>query len=289
MAYSEEMFNEILDDDVLVDKEKLMTASYYGIPESVRSKVWMYLLNVSDSSHHFEGQQTEMRIKYYNSLRPTTFPYIKNAVNTVIHHMALTEENISAGLSNILCNYFSANPNVHFNTGIVSLTVPLYIASGKDEVSSFFLLTNLLDRWYIQSTEKDFIKQAAKLAKYISIFLPDLANHFSSEALDMTELFVHWFQFYHSTALPLQSLLRLWDTYLSLDPEDLKKTVLFVSLALVDRLMPKILRMEHIEIKNFMAHLPFIDIDVLLVQAQTMKAQFATIFASDSKNHERSE
>ena len=179
---------------------------------------------------------------------------------------------------------------MHFSTGIVSLTVPLYIATEKDEVSSFFLLTNLLDRWYIQFTEKDAVKQAAKLAKYISIFLPELANHFSSEAIDMTEIFVHWFRFYHSTALPIQSLLRLWDTYLSLDAEELKRTVLFVSLALVDRLMPKILRMEHIEIKSFMSHLPYIDIDVLLVQAQTMKSQFATIFSSDTKNYsERTE
>ncbi|EAY12509.1 TBC domain containing protein [Trichomonas vaginalis G3] len=278
------MFLEILDDDVLVDKEKLMAASYYGVPDAVRAKVWMHLLNVSDSSHHFEGQQVVERTKYYKSLRPTTFPYIKNAVNTVIHHMALTEENISAGLSNILCNYFSCNPNVHFNMGIVSLTVPLFIASENDEVSSFFLLTNLLDRWYFQNSDDIHIKQAAKLAKYISIFYPDLANHFSSEALDMSEIFIHWFQFYHSTALPIQSLLRLWDTYLSLDAEHLRKTTLFVSLALVERLMPKILRMEHIEIKNFLSHLPFIDIDVLLVQAQTMQSQFAAMFASEKSS-----
>lgn len=284
MALSAELFQEILDDDVLVDKEKLVAGAKYGVPESVRGKVWMYLLNISDSSHHFEGQQAEERVKYYHSLRPTTFLHIKNAVNTVIHQCALTELNITANISNILCKYFSCDPNIHFTSGIVNLTIPLFIASNRDEVSAFFMLTNLMDRLNSQIENGMHLRQAAKLAKYINIFMPDLANHFSSEALDADEVFVHWFQYLHSTALPLPSLLRLWDNYLSLSSDDLPKTLLFVSLALVDRLMPKIIRMEHLDIINFLQHLPLIDIDVLLIQAETMRYQFAAIFQSENAN-----
>ena len=49
MALSADQFQEILDEDILVDKEKLIAAARYGIPDSVRAKVWMYLLNVSDN------------------------------------------------------------------------------------------------------------------------------------------------------------------------------------------------------------------------------------------------
>ena len=169
MALSAELFQEILDDDVIVDKDKLIAGAIYGVPESIRSKVWMYLLNVSDSSHHFEGQQAEERTRYYNSLNPATFLHIKNTVNTVIHHMQLTEMNISAGVSNVLCRYFTCDPNIHFQTGIVSLTIPLYVASGRDEVSTFFMLTNLLDRLFTLLENGTFVRQCAKLAKIINI------------------------------------------------------------------------------------------------------------------------
>ena len=282
MAYSADMFSEILDDDVIVDKEKLIIASFYGIPDSVRSKVWLYLLNVSDCSHQFEAQQSEERIKYYKNLRPTAFLYIKNEVNTAIHNMSLTHMKISAGISNVLSNYFSCNPKFPFSSGIVSLTIPIFIATDHNEATTFFLLTNLIDKWYFQINSDLHIKQSAKLAKYISIFLPELANHFNSEALDTNEVFIHWFQFLHSTALPITSLLRLWDTYFSLNSQDLSKKLLFVSLALVERLMPKILRLEHIEIKNFLSHLPHIDVDLLLIQAQTLQSQFISLFSTES-------
>ena len=283
MALSVEQFQEIMDDDVLVDKEKLIAGAKYGVPESVRSRVWMYLLNISVSSHHFEIQQMEEREKYYHSLRPTSFFPIKNSVNTVIHQMQLTELNISVGVSNILCNYFSCDPNISFTPGIVSLTVPLYLAANRDEVSAFFMLSNLLDRISVINDSGDYLKQSGKLAKYINIFYPELANHFSSEALDTSEVFVPWFQYLHSTAFPIPTLLRLWDAYLSYKVEDLMKHMLFVSLAVIDRLSPKIMRMEHLEIKNFLTHLPPIDVDVLLVQAQTIRHQFQKLFASKQK------
>ncbi|OHT06733.1 TBC domain containing protein [Tritrichomonas foetus] len=281
MSLTEEQFLEILDGDVLVDKDKLISGAKYGVPDSMRSKVWMYLLNISDSSHHFEGQQVEERNKYYKSLRPTTFLPIKNAVNTAVHHMALTDKNIAAKISNILCNFFSCDPNIHFNPGIVNLTIPLYTAADGDEVSAFFMLTNLLDRLYSFIDSGLHLRYAAKLGKYINIFMPELANHFENEDLDPDEVFAHWFQFLHSTALPLKAILRLWDTYLSLSADDLPKELLYVSLALVERFMPKILRLEHLDILNFLSHLPMIDVDVLLVQAGTMRAQLQTFFQSE--------
>ncbi|KAH0785678.1 RabGAP/TBC [Histomonas meleagridis] len=290
MALSAEQFQEILDEDILVDREKLFTAAKYGVPESVRGKVWMYLLNVSDNSHQFEGKAVEERTRYYNSLRPNTFPYIKNAVNTAIHNMMVSsfadkriyfKDTMSSSIYNILSNYFSCEPNMHFTPGIVNLTIPLYIASGRDEVSSFFMLSSLSDRINTMTENSIHLRYASKLSKFIKIFMPELANHFGSEAIDLDEIFVHWFQYLHSTALPLSSLLRLWDRYLSISDSELPRTVLFVSLALVDRLMPKLVRMEHIEIKNFLSNLPLIDMDVLLVQADTLKSQFEALYSSE--------
>lgn len=282
MAYSEEMFQEILDDDVLVDREKLSNVSYYGVPEKMRSKVWVFLL--SDANHNFEEQQ---ETKIYNNLSHAEFPHIKNTVNTVIHRMALVGLNNSAGLSNILCSYFSCNPNVHFQPGIASMLVPIYISSGENEVSSFFMLASLLDKWIVNVEIEKYYEYTSKLSKYISISLPDLANHFSAESLDMNDVFLNWFHYLHSTSLPLPCLSRLWDTYLSLVDnnkiEILQDTVLFVSLALVDSISQKLMRMEHIEIKNFLNHLPNIDIDILLIQAQTLKHSLSNVFSGETK------
>lgn len=287
MALSEELFQEILDDDVLVDKDRLIRGAKYGVPESVRPRVWMFLLNVSDRSHQFESQQLEERIQYYKGLKPKTFLHIKNAVNTIVHDVQLTGLNVTEGVSNVLCSYFSSDPNTHFTSEIVNMTLPLYIASNKDEVSTFFMLTNLLDRCHFRGETNTPLRLAAKLAKYINIYMPELANHFASEALDLSEVFIHWFQYLHATALPIQCVLRLWDTYLALTSDELTKHLLFVSLALVDRMMPKILRMEHVEIKNFLSHLPVIDIDVLVVQADTMRLQFETLYQTTdpAKSH----
>jgi hypothetical protein len=186
---------------------------------------------------------------------------------------------ITVGVSNVLCNYFSCDPNVHFTPEIANLTIPLFVASKYDEVPTFFMLTNLLDRFHISSDWP--LKWSSKLARYINRFMPELVNHLASEALDLEELFVHWFQYLHSTALPITCLLRLWDSYLSLKVEELPRTVLFVSLALVDRLMPKIIRMEHVEVKSFLSHVPALDMDVLLIRAETLRQQFETFFAAE--------
>jgi hypothetical protein len=135
MALSEELFQEILDDEVLVDRDKLIAGAKYGVPDSMRAKVWMYLLNICAWSQAFEGKRTENRVRYYKGLRPTTFPNIKNAVNTVVHERSLTEPNLSASVSNILCNYFSCDPNIHFTPGVVHLAIPLYMAARGDEVT----------------------------------------------------------------------------------------------------------------------------------------------------------
>jgi hypothetical protein len=284
MAFSTELFQEILDDDVLVDKDKLIAGAKYGVPDSMRSKVWMYLLNVSGSSHQFEGQQGEKRMHYYQSLRPTTFLYIKNAVNTVIHQMSLTRLNITAGISNILCNYFSCDPSIHFTTGIVNLTVPLYLASDRNEVSTFFMLTHLLDRFYCSIDSDTCLRQSAQLVKYIGMWMPELVNHFVSEAIDLDEVFVDWFRYLHSTALPIHCLLRLWDHYLTLTMEELPTTLMYVSLALIDRLASKMLQMEHVGVKSFLSHLPPIDIDVLLIRGQTLRAQFESLMMIPGEN-----
>jgi hypothetical protein len=75
--------------------------------------------------------------------------------------------------------------------------------------------------------------------------------------------------------------LRLWDNYLSLSIEELPRALLFVSLALVDRFMPKMIRMEHVEVKSFVSHLPVMDMNVLLIRAETIRQQFETFFAKE--------
>jgi hypothetical protein len=281
MALSAELFQEILDDDVLVDKHKLIESAKYGIPESIRSRVWLYLLDVSSSSQQAEAQQAERRLQYYKSLRPTMFLSIKNAVNTVVHDLSIAESTLTASVSNILCSYFSCDPNIHFTPGIVNLTVSLYIGAHRDEVTAFFMLTKFLDRFYSSIDSGCYARHAAVLVKYINMFMPELVNHFASEALDIDEAFVHWFQYLHSTALPIPCVLRLWDSYLASKPDEVLSTALFVSLALVDRFTAKMLRMEHLEIQRFLSHLPAIDIDVVLIQAESLHAQYESVFQTE--------
>jgi hypothetical protein len=278
MALSAELFQEILDDDVLVDKHRLIAGAKYGISESMRAKVWLYLLDVSSSSQQAEGQQAENRLHHYKSLRPTMFLSIKNAVNTVAHELTLAESALTASVCNVLCNYFSCDPKIHFTPGIVNVAVTLYIGGNRDEVTAFFMLTHFLDRFYSSIDSELYLRQAGVLIKYINMFMPELVNHFASEALDADEAFVHWFQYLHSTALPIACVLRLWDSYLASKPDEVLGTLLFVSLALVDRFTAKMLRMEHLEIKRFLSHLPVVDIDVLLVQAETLRAQYESVF-----------
>jgi hypothetical protein len=121
------------------------------------------------------------------------------------------------------------------------------------------------------------------------MFMPELVNHFASEALDPDEAFVHWFQYLHSTALPIPCLLRLWDSYLAMKPDEVLSRVLFVSLALVDRFTTKMLKMEHLEIKGFLSHLPVVDVDVLWIQAETLRAQYESIFQTELPEEDSTE
>lgn len=186
------------------------------------------------------------------------FLSIKNAVNTVVHDLSIAESTLTASVSNILCSYFSCDPNIHFTPGIVNL-----------------------DRFYSSIDSGCYARHAAVLVKYINMFMPELVNHFASEALDIDEAFVHWFQYLHSTALPIPCVLRLWDSYLASKPDEVLSTALFVSLALVDRFTAKMLRMEHLEIQRFLSHLPAIDIDVVLIQAESLHAQYESVFQTE--------
>jgi hypothetical protein len=44
------------------------------------------------------------------------------------------------------------------------------------------------------------------------------------------------------------------------------------------------LQMEHVEVKSFLSHLPAIDVDVLLIKGQTLRAQFESLMMIPGEN-----
>ncbi|EFA83949.1 hypothetical protein PPL_03019 [Heterostelium album PN500] len=84
-------------------------------------------------------------------------------------------------------------------------------------------------------------------------------NHFEEEEINSNDWAMSWLRYLLSVELPLECVLRLWDTYLSAQLGlDLH---VFVCLAILINFSEELLELEHSEILGFLQHLPGIDMD----------------------------
>lgn len=179
-------------------KEKLRSRVYKGIPDKLRSKVWMKLLNLDEV-------MADKKNVYQNMLRlarqfGTEARQIDSDVNRQFREHLFYRERYSIkqkSLFNVLTAYSMYNMEVGYCQGMSGLAGVLLMY--MDEEEAFWALSILLsDRkfamhgLYIEGFPK-LTRFLAHHDKIISKFLPKLKKHFDQFNLDSILYSLKWF------------------------------------------------------------------------------------------------
>ncbi|GAB0090019.1 Rab-GTPase-TBC domain [Sergentomyia squamirostris] len=199
--------------------EKLHSRVYKGIPDKLRSKVWIKLLNL-------EQIMAEHRDVYPKMLRlarqwSTEARQIDSDVNRQFREHLFYRDRYSIkqrSLFNVLTAYSMYNMEVGYCQGMSGLAGVLLMY--MDEEEAFWALSVLLsDRKY--AMHGLYIEGFPKLTRFlahhdkiISKFLPKLKKHFDQFSLDSILYSLKWFFVIFVERIPFSLCLRVWDIYL---------------------------------------------------------------------------
>ncbi|XP_059622835.1 USP6 N-terminal-like protein [Phlebotomus argentipes] len=248
--------------------EKLHSRVYKGIPDKLRSRVWVKLLNL-------EQVMAEQKDVYKNMLRlarqcSTEARQIDSDVNRQFREHLFYRERYSIkqqSLFNVLTAYSMYNMEVGYCQGMSGLAGVLLMY--MDEEEAFWALSVLLaDKKY--AMHGLYIEGFPKLTRFlahhdkiIAKFLPKVKKHFDQFNLDSILYSLKWFFVIFVERIPFSLCLRVWDIYL-LDGE---KVVTGMAYTILRLHKSKILKLK--------------DMDLIV---QYLQVQLHTDFGYDDDN-----
>lgn len=228
--------------------EKLKKLCRNGIPPEIRPWVWMEISGASKrkSSHHASYYSAMSRLGRHESAYahqieldiPRTFPM----------NSWLQEEQGQAALRRILLAFAQHNPVVGYCQGMNYLAALLLLALNKNEDSAFWVLASLIDDeagilyqgMYARDLTGTHVEMRS-LREFVDIKLPRLGAHLDALRCDMSLLATDWFLCLFSTAVPAETVARIWDSLLHEGP----KVLFRVALALLKIVEHKLLLQDN--------------------------------------------
>eukprot|EP00842_Homolaphlyctis_polyrhiza_P000418 jgi/Hompol1/1377/HPOL_005585-RA len=278
MATTAADFEELLGAESLVDIEKLRSSARYGIPDEVRGHVWKLLLGVeSIDKRSEESQELQHADKYreYSYLQRDDTQTLKRVRGETSRYCWRRKKEFDkAGISDFeqtIENVVSIFVTVHQQSQpevLVPVCGPLTFTMGAEAEVYFALerLMSLIDEFY---SVQDLNQRLANFLVLFRVLLPELYNHFEEEEVNFREWATSWFQYFLSRELPLECVLRLWDTYFSI-PDGLGFHG-FVCLAILFHCKEDLEELEQSEIHSSLFRLPAFDMDKIISQAFRIK------------------
>ncbi|XP_055694336.1 USP6 N-terminal-like protein [Lutzomyia longipalpis] len=199
--------------------EKLHSRVYKGIPDKLRSKVWVKLLNLEEVM----AKQKDVYKKMLRLARQcsTEARQIDSDVNRQFREHLFYRERYSIkqqSLFNVLTAYSMYNMEVGYCQGMSGLAGVLLMY--MDEEEAFWALSVLLaDKKY--AMHGLYIEGFPKLTRFlahhdkiVTKFLPKLKKHFDQFNLDSILYSLKWFFVIFVERIPFSLCLRVWDIYL---------------------------------------------------------------------------
>jgi hypothetical protein len=93
--------------------------------------------------------------------------------------------------------------------------------------------------------------------------------YFDEEEVNPNDWVMSWCQWLLAKELPLECVLRLWDTYLA----DGLQLHLYVCLAILGEWREELTELENVELKGFLQHLPSMDMDKIIALAYNLQGE----------------
>ncbi len=130
---------------------------------------------------------------------------------------------------------------------------------------STYLLDSLISRLEEYLGQNPVAGLVSHFLMLFRMLLPDLYSHFEDEDVDLQEWTCSWFSTLLAKELPIECVVRLWDTYFSLD--DGFALHPFVCLSILSFLKDSLEELEQSEIRGTLNKLPVLDMDHVIGQA----------------------
>ncbi|KAJ3191108.1 hypothetical protein HK101_008087, partial [Irineochytrium annulatum] len=162
-------------------------------------------------------------------------------------------------MENVLSAFLNHHRDVEYTAGMVHLCGPFFWALSQemDVYYCFAAMAQRIEEYYAAS---DLSVRLSRFLMLFRTFMPDLYDHFEEEEVDLKDWATSWFLYFLSRELPLECLLRLWDTYFA--SEDGLSLHLYLCLAILRSQKENLEDLEQSEIHAVLLRLPFMDMDM---------------------------
>jgi len=287
MACTEDEFKEVLAAEVFVDLLKLREMARYGIPDRIRGEVWSYLLGVTKPIKSQVEAQVSRSYQHYLSLhesdkeRSFVSPDLLRTIRSTVDRycsVAATdkyfrEPDTRKALENILSAYVNTSADVEFSAEMLRVLAPILFAVRKEE-QAFRCFEALVSRTNAYIPLERIPHRVGQLMMLLRTLNPQLSSHLEEEGIQPNDWARSWLQSLLSHALPLQAVLRLWDSYFS-SPEGLQLHI-FVCLAILSHLSEELTTLADAELRYRLQHLPLMDMDLIIAEAYNIREETST-------------
>lgn len=250
MSATLQEFDEILNaEDGHVDLVKLQEFAAHGIPQKIRGEVWLHLLNVRASHTSQTAEQKRAFKKHYASLDTFVEESVTRgkieieAENLSKNQPKLHNPRVRRAMRNTLGAYLNHHGAV-FKPYMLHVLGPLAIAV-EEEADLYHAFRALMNRL---ETLRPVEERCSDFLALFCFLLGNLSDHLEDQELDPITWVPRLLQGMGTQELPMESVLRLWDYYLSI-PNGFKLHP-FICLALLDKFKEDLLELENID-NNF--------------------------------------
>lgn len=277
-TFSSEHFEELIGADADVDLDRLREAARFGIPAAIRGEVWKYLLGVTKPEKSEEMTSAKRMREDYLRLKdeaekygdPVVLRKIRREISR--HSVAIDQdlEGLAGRIESIIVVYLSDHQATDFFPAMVHILAPLLFALREDhEADVYYAFSRLIDYIELLLNSNGIEILVARFVTLFRAFQNELCGCFEDEGLSVKEWLVPWLQSLLSKELPLENVLRLWDTYFaSMEEDDLH---IYVCLSILHSCKETLLEFEYSEIKAYLGNLPYLDMDQVIVQAYNIR------------------
>lgn len=256
-------FTYLLEGDSNVNILKLRDLSYFGIPDDLRNNVWKILLNIVNNANNENINNEEME----------TYDIGFDVTLNCIEHAKMVQKsyNLPPGsdliIEKVILKYLNSHSNINYNVHLVYAACP-FVKCMNDPYDIELCYNELMNR--INMFDVYGKRMLALFSSIFPIRQPELYNHFDEEMVDSFWI-VGWLKYLLCKELPLDCLIRLFDTYFSIIKwEDVIVLHVFVCLSLIDNFKEQLMEIETPQYA-FLEKLPSVDMDKILIEANNIK------------------
>jgi len=238
-----------------------------------------YLLEVSKPDKAEESKHERKQVQEYTEIDKSISAEIKKKIKirqqikrsypkvNIFH-----EEVVQTKMENIISAYMNYNTEIEYVpsyiSGMICLLGPLVYSLKKesDIFWSFQALMKKLEQYLAEDTITD---KMSRIMMYLRSVQPELFNYFEEEELSPNDWAMSWLSFLLAKELPLECVLRLWDTYFSY-PDGFEIHI-FVCIAILVNCSESLMELDISELKSFLQRLPSMDMDEIISQAYNIR------------------